>query len=584
MVVSDSKRFIKKVERSLNLLDDARAGEEDDTPLEPEEDCHLRIWTIHAENSGSEENSKFIQEINFAVQDVDALLVSPSLGTGVDISTPHFDMIFGAFHAVSQSATECAQQLWRVRNNLPMHVWVAKRPPFGYRETNPKKIKEGYFQRNELTAFLIRIDPQSSRRGAEKDWMLDASCQIEAQRNASVNNLRQDLRSLLEEMGNRIIPQGAEVDESSKNLMKAAGKILDQEHCQAVAQAKDIDGKTYEMRRRQQDYLKPEERMECEKFRIRDAYGKEVMPELVAKDNGGWRLQKIILLEGVLAPQGEPIVTEQGQEIATPPQIVVEKDKYERDTLPICTDWKNYSALWQLFETLGMRGIVEKMMAGEEVNSNSEEVRTFAERAKRFRHHIKQIMNLTIPINASPMWILAQFLGKLGLSTKSRRAGGGEGGSRPRNYRLDEETLKFTLEVLRYRQERREQKERQQRLDQELASRRAAGMDAQYGSQAPPLPESSPPPVIRKESYQEGYGQEPTQEEGLSEKSSDWITNYTQRVRAALKCGVAAVKSLLGSLMNEDMWAVAFTWEAENLQEFNQFTELAPDWFRWCRP
>ncbi|MCC5604511.1 hypothetical protein [Nostoc favosum] len=98
------------------------------------------------------------------------------------------------FHAVSQSATECAQQLWRYRPDVPMYVWVAPRPPFGYAETNARRIKERILQTNEMTAFLIRINRETGKRGAEKDWALDASCQIEAQRNWSINNLRSDLR------------------------------------------------------------------------------------------------------------------------------------------------------------------------------------------------------------------------------------------------------------------------------------------------------------------------------------------------------------------------------------------------------
>ncbi|MCC5633190.1 DUF3854 domain-containing protein [Nostoc sphaeroides CHAB 2801] len=191
MMVSDSKRFIKKLERALNdgsAIDDAL-----DTP-ESAEDRKLRVWAIHSENSGSEENVIFIREINVAIKDIDAFLITPSLGTGVDISSYHFDAVFGVFHAVSQSATECAQQLWRYRPNVPMHVWVAPRPPFGYAETNARRIKEKILQKNEMTAFLIRIDRETGRRGAEKDWALDASCQIEAQRNWSINNLRADLR------------------------------------------------------------------------------------------------------------------------------------------------------------------------------------------------------------------------------------------------------------------------------------------------------------------------------------------------------------------------------------------------------
>ena len=82
----------------------------------------LRIWSIHADNSGSKENKAFIKDISQQVKNVDALLASPSLGTGVDLCEYHFDAVFGAFHAVSQSATECAQALHRYRHQVPLHI------------------------------------------------------------------------------------------------------------------------------------------------------------------------------------------------------------------------------------------------------------------------------------------------------------------------------------------------------------------------------------------------------------------------------------------------------------------------------
>ncbi|MHC5915076.1 MAG: hypothetical protein ACYTXE_29705, partial [Nostoc sp.] len=54
-----------------------------------------------------------------------------------------------------------------------MYVWVAPRPPFGYAETNARRIKERILQTNEMTAFLIRINRETGKRGAEKDWGLD---------------------------------------------------------------------------------------------------------------------------------------------------------------------------------------------------------------------------------------------------------------------------------------------------------------------------------------------------------------------------------------------------------------------------
>ena len=327
MMASDSKRFIKKLERALN--DGSTIDDNNETP-EPIEDRKLRVWAIHSENSGSEENVIFIREINVAIKDIDAFLITPSLSSGVDISSYHFDAVFGVFHAVSQSATECAQQLWRYRPDVPMYVWVAPRPPFGYAETNARRIKERILQKNEMTAFLIRIDRETGKRGAEKDWALDISCQIEGQRNWSINNLRADLRSLLEEMGNTIIPLGDGGDEGASRWMKAAGIAIDEEHYRKVANAKDIDRRTYTSRQHQ-DYLKPEEVLECEKFRIQDTYGMSVTPELVEQDDGGRLIKKIVALEAILSAPGEMVADDQGREFIPPPSVVAERDKSERE-------------------------------------------------------------------------------------------------------------------------------------------------------------------------------------------------------------------------------------------------------------
>ncbi|NJL52919.1 MAG: hypothetical protein HC930_13200 [Hydrococcus sp. SU_1_0] len=53
------------------------------------------IWTIHADNSGSPENQHFVKNISSAAEDVDVLLASPSLCTGVDIQGDRFDEVYG---------------------------------------------------------------------------------------------------------------------------------------------------------------------------------------------------------------------------------------------------------------------------------------------------------------------------------------------------------------------------------------------------------------------------------------------------------------------------------------------------------
>ena len=155
MVVSDSKRFIKKLEQSflVQIFDSTESSPSENAESQSNRSIgshppKIRIWSVHSDNSASEENVAFIKDITNAVKNLDALFTSPSLGTGVDISEYHFDLVFGVFHGVSQTATECAQQLYRYRPKVPFHVWVAPHPPFGYKDTNATKIKERLLQSN----------------------------------------------------------------------------------------------------------------------------------------------------------------------------------------------------------------------------------------------------------------------------------------------------------------------------------------------------------------------------------------------------------------------------------------------------
>lgn len=615
MLVSDSKRLIKKLERALNGHRSLDTPDEDNTP-EPLEDRKLRIWTVHSENSGSEENVIFIKEINIAIKNLDALLTSPSLGTGVDICEYHFDAIFGVFHAVSQAATECAQQLWRYRPNVPMYVWVAPRPPFGYAETNARRIKENILQKNEMTAYLIRIDKETGKRGAEKDWALDTSCEIEAQRNWSINNLRSDLRSLLEEMGNTIIPVGDGVNEGARQWMKAAGIALDWEHYTKVANAKDIDKRTYTARQ-QKDYLKPEEILECEKFRIQDTYGMTVTPELVEKDDGGRLIRSLVALEAILAPPGETTTDDQGRELLTPPAVVMERDVSERERLAICTDWSNHSASWLIRHQMGLREILTQLMAGAEVTGHETKLISVAHFSKRYATHIKAILNITIPIDESPMWILGQFLEQLGLSTVSRRPV--ENGQRVRYYRLNPDDVTFAQQVLAYRQRQREHKEQLRQEERERNAAYAARMQALYGiepslkeqgsqgagergsqgaeeqsdsnsSPLPPCPPaplpssfapSTPPPNLDGEINRGGMDGQAQTPEKLNDDWWQKVKGYAQLLVEKLESGVDAVKELLNTLSVDERWGVILEFSDAHPNQFTQLVSSAPHWEQW---
>ncbi|MHC5897216.1 plasmid replication protein, CyRepA1 family, partial [Nostoc sp.] len=501
MVVSDSKRFIKKLEQSSrvqifdstesspkgNALNQSNGGKGSKEPK-------LRIWSVHSDNSGSEENVAFIKDITNAVKNLDALFTSPSLGTGVDIAEYHFDVVFGVFHGVSQTATECAQQLYRYRPKVPFHVWVAPRPPFGYKDTNATKIKERLLQSNSMTAFLIRIDRETGKRGAEKDWALDAYCQILANRNYSLNNLRDDLRLLLTEMGNTFISVGSDDDRESSERMKMAATALDTAQRTAVAKANNITASEYRLRQ-SKDYLTPQEVFENEKFRIRDSYGIDVTPELVELDNGGRLIRAIAGLEAILSkPEG--IVKDDAtlREYPAPPKLVTDKDRAEREKLTLCMDWGNYSARWLARFNLGLHHILERLVAGSEITATDPLLMNMIAIAKNCAAHVKAILGFTVPSECKPIWLLGTLIEQLGLKLTSRKQG--KRGQQVKFYSLSKSELAFALQVIAHRQSKRER----------IASSNfyQATIGAGYGVEADNRSVSTPPPDSIGKPHREG--------------------------------------------------------------------------------
>nr|WP_225912932.1 plasmid replication protein, CyRepA1 family [Nostoc flagelliforme] len=451
MVASDSKRFIKKLDKSFTIKCEESNSEKSHTPQK------WRIWSVHSDNSGSDENVAFIKDITNAVKNFDALFTSPSLGTGLDISEYHFDLVFGVFHGASQTATECAQQLYRYRPKVPFHVWVAPRPPFGYQDTNAAKIKERLLQSNEVTAFLLRIDRETGKRGAEKDWALEAYCQILGNRHYSLNNLRDDLRSLLTEMGNTFIYVGNDSDPQSRESLKAAAQAMDSAHNSAVAKANNITLSEYRARQ-SKDYLDPNEIFECEKFRIFDSYGIEVTESLVEMDKGGRLIRAIAGLEAILAPPEESFTDPKtGQSYPTPPTIVTQKDRTERDNLPLCIDWGNYSARWLARFNLGLHQILLSLMKGDEVTADDSTLLKMTEIAIHCAAHVKAILGFTVPCDCKPIWLLATMLEQLGLKLTFRKLG--KRGQQVKLFSLSKEELEFAQEVIAHRETKRNQKE-----------------------------------------------------------------------------------------------------------------------------
>ena len=469
MVVSDSKKTIKKLEALLAKKLAHYSGKEKKV-----------IWSIHAENSGSEENQHFINNISTAVEGVDVLLASPSLCTGVDIQGDRFDEVYGVFNAVSLSATDCLQALHRYRKSVPLHIWVAPYPSFGYQNTNPNVIKQEMLTLNEFNGFLMGIDMETGEKTPVNGWAFNAYCQVKAKHNRSLNNLRDHLHRLLARMGYKIIPVEVEGDDDAKAELKEAKQQIDEHHVRQVATAEKLDRQQY-LQLKNKANLSPTEQYQVERFRIESGYGQEVTEELVKKDKGGAYLGQLINLEAVLSPsQGEVIDPNAGNKRPVPPEIVQERDKWELDNLPFLPDRQHHCAQWMMWQRLELPKILERLFAGEEYSASDPELIKLAQTANKYRDHIKTILGFWIPDNCSPTWLLGMLLGKLGLKTASRKKG--RSGQQVKYYSLAVEELVFAQKVLEYRQAERIKREEKKRQRQEENRLYQIMLKTQYGT------------------------------------------------------------------------------------------------------
>ncbi|MGB5715134.1 MAG: plasmid replication protein, CyRepA1 family, partial [Waterburya sp.] len=455
MVVSDSKSTIEKIEQVLTDKFITHSEDKSDSKV---------IWSIHSDNSGSEENQHFINNISDSVKNVDVFLASPSLCTGVDIQGNHFDEVYGFFNAVALTATDCLQALHRYRHPVPLHIWVAPRPSFGYKDTNAQVIRDKKWQISDFNNFALNIDPDTGKNIPILNWAFELYCQIEAQSNRSLNNLRDHLHRLLARMGYQITVVETDTDDEAKAQIKEATKKVNEHHIKQVTVAEKIDRGQY-LQLKNKPYLTPEEKFAMERFRLEDSYGQDVDEDLVKRDSRGTLLSQLITLEAVLSPpQGERIDPKTKRRMPIPPKLVMDKDLWELDNLPFLPDRQHFCAQWFIWHSLGITQILERLFAGEEYSKSDPDVIKLAEVVGKYRQEIQAVLGFWIPTKSSPTWILGMLINKLGLKTKSCKRG--SSGQQVLHYSLAVEELIFAREVLKYRQQQRILKEERQRQRQ----------------------------------------------------------------------------------------------------------------------
>lgn len=250
----------------------------------------IRTRIITSDNSTTDQGRRYIATIKETSGEYDVLIVSPSVGTGVDINIPthlpQFTHVFGFFDAAVTTHFEMDQQLARVRNMREQHVWVS--PARLYLEYEVEAVKQSILSRGELPEVLKGFDWEGRPQYHEDDKLIEVYAQVKSMRHASLNNVREHFIELKKREGWEIREVSHEFSADPKQLKKeyySTKKTVTDEEFDLVANASRITRKRYiELCEKQTVTI--DEKAQIARHQIEDFYGvKEVTVALARLDN-----------------------------------------------------------------------------------------------------------------------------------------------------------------------------------------------------------------------------------------------------------------------------------------------------------
>jgi len=203
----------------------------------------LRVEEINGDVTKHPQVINFLKHINKTSEDVDLIICSPAVTSGISIENQRFiDGVFGIFFGVLSVSKAC-QALARIRGAKSIHVWTANKAKGGKRENgliDSEAIKQrryNNYSRNakHIQSFMAEscYDPMT---GEFLSPWFDHYCKLIAQENLEKNAYRRRMKEKLIAEGYKFCE--VEKSESVNNLASELERGFKQT---TIAQAQELD-------------------------------------------------------------------------------------------------------------------------------------------------------------------------------------------------------------------------------------------------------------------------------------------------------------------------------------------------------
>jgi hypothetical protein len=258
----------------------------------------LKILRIDSESIADSNNAAcgIIPHLNEVIVEYDIILASPSIGTGVSIDIKgHFTKVFGIFKG-KQSENSVRQMLMRVRENIPRHIYVAKRgmSKIGTGEPSARCLFSSSEKMFQLHLKSLQSDNFQLINNEININLNALNCYLKmaARINFEMNDYRNIVtKNLINEGNNLVFDDGGDggdlekidielAENKEQNYLNELDEIVETDvSMMTPEQFKTLD--------KQKLKTKPE-RHKHRKYQVQDLYKVEVSADLLHKDNEGY--------------------------------------------------------------------------------------------------------------------------------------------------------------------------------------------------------------------------------------------------------------------------------------------------------
>jgi len=305
-LIGDISNSLKKGER-LFICSNSKSKVNDLVSGLTKEFPDKKVIGITSDNSQKTEIQELIRDINEEILNYDAIVVSPSIGTGVDITFKNdeqlVDTVYGIFEAQINTHFDIDQQISRVRNPKHVRVWIS--PKVFRFETDPNAISREIIESEKSNRRVIGIDRNGRKIYDDYDNdYLQLYVDVVSAFRGSINHLKENFIKMKKKFGWTVIEKDRDKDLESAGILTVKSSKEEKERLlvEVLYSAPLISRSDYIGMKKTSDKL-PFLDVHINammRYGIESFYLTNITPDLIQFDDNGKGRQQIRYIENLL--------------------------------------------------------------------------------------------------------------------------------------------------------------------------------------------------------------------------------------------------------------------------------------------